>query len=160
MDPLLEIHTSFLLKQVGRFVFSSTAASLSKFSNIRGCVLLDLDKPVPSEIEIDVAGEGTVHMEGAYRSLCFTCSFYSEYGHPEKLYIRRGRERERTQMQRELERVKRIADRAPDEQGFRTVVHKSSPRVRVLLWALWRVARWVLVARRPTLGPCTKILRR
>lgn len=75
IDPLLEIHASFLLKQVGRLVFSSTSTSLSKFANIRGCVLLNQEKPFPGLVHVDVAGEGSVQMEIAYRSLPFTCRF-------------------------------------------------------------------------------------
>lgn len=41
VDPLLEIHANYLLNKVGRFVFANTSASLSKFANIRGCVLLN-----------------------------------------------------------------------------------------------------------------------
>lgn len=41
IDPLLEIHASFLMKQVGQLVFSLALASLSKFANLCGYVLLN-----------------------------------------------------------------------------------------------------------------------
>lgn len=82
MDPLLEIHAIYLLKQVGRLVFLSTLASLSKFANICGCVLLDLDKPVSSQVEIDVVDEGIIHVEVAYKSLLFTYDYRHEKGVP------------------------------------------------------------------------------
>lgn len=47
VDPLLEIHAAFILKQVGRMVFSLTSANLSKFAHIRGCILVNLDESVP-----------------------------------------------------------------------------------------------------------------
>lgn len=93
VDPLLEIHATFLLKQVGRMVF---LASLSKFANIHGCVLLNLNNPVPSQVDIDVADKGTIQVEVVYKSLLFTYDHYHEKGHPKELCIRRRRECERT----------------------------------------------------------------
>lgn len=41
VDPLLQIHPRFLLKKVGQLVFSMTLASLRRFANIHGYVLLN-----------------------------------------------------------------------------------------------------------------------
>lgn len=112
MDPLSEIHATYLLKQVGRMVFSSTLVSLKKFANVRGCVLLDLDKPILGEVEVDVVDEGVIRIEVAYRSLLFMCDFYHEKGHPDKLCVRRRKKRERTKMLDELEHVKKLVTRA------------------------------------------------
>lgn len=106
MDPLLEIHVTFLLKQVGKMDFSSTSASLSKFANIYGYVLLNLDNPILGQVDIDMVDEGTIRVEVAYRSLLFTYDHYHEKGHPKELCIRRRREYEWTQLVNELEQVK------------------------------------------------------
>lgn len=82
IDPLLEIHANYFLNQVGRLVFDTTSANLSRFANIRGCVLINLDKPILGQVQVDVAGEGEVKIEIQYKSLNF-CKYCRERGHPE-----------------------------------------------------------------------------
>lgn len=78
-------------------------------------------------MEIDVNGEGTTHIDVGYRSLPFTCKFCWEKGHLEKLCIRRQREAKHTQLQKELEKSRRILARTIDAEGFQLVVNQESP---------------------------------
>lgn len=126
VDPLFKIHTDFILKQVGRRVFSSTSTSLKKVVHIRRCVLVNLEKPVPGQVEIDMNSEGSTRIDVGYRSLPFTYRFWYEKGHPEKLYIKRRREVEHTQLQLELDKAKSILARALDADSFQPVVNKAN----------------------------------
>lgn len=69
---------------------------------------MDLEKPIPSQVEINMNGEGSTRIDVGYKSLPFTYRFYYEKGHPEKLYIRRKREVEKTLLQNKLDKAKRI----------------------------------------------------
>lgn len=71
-DPLPEIHANFLLEQVGWLVYATTFASLSKFVNIRGYVLVNLDKPVMGQVQLDIADESTIKIEVQYKSVFLT----------------------------------------------------------------------------------------
>lgn len=91
MDPLLEIHANFLLKQVGRLVFASTSTSLNQYAHICGCVLVDMDRPIVGQVQIDVVEEGTIFLDVTYKSLPFDCKYCNEWGHPKKLCVNRRR---------------------------------------------------------------------
>lgn len=85
VNPVMEIYTNYMLKQVGRFIYSSSLASLSRFANIKGYVLVELDKPLKDVVEDDVPNVGIVRIDVAYKTLPFVCAFYKIDGHPDKL---------------------------------------------------------------------------
>lgn len=70
LDPLLEIHANFLLKQVGQLDFALTSTSLSRFVHI------------PGMVHIDVEDAGTTRIEVAYHSLPYICKMCNEGGRP------------------------------------------------------------------------------
>lgn len=122
VDPLLEIYSNYLLNQVGRLVFANTFASLNRYANIHGCVLMDLDKPITTQVEIVVPRAGMTSLDVVYKSLAFTYSFCHEYGHPEKLCITKWKNDEHTLLKMELDKARAWEERASDVDGFKKVL--------------------------------------
>lgn len=54
VDPMLEVYANYLLGRIGWLVYRATSANLSRFAHIRGCVLLDLEKPFAIQVVVRV----------------------------------------------------------------------------------------------------------
>lgn len=84
MNPIMEIYANSMLKQVGKFISSSTLAILSRFAHIKGCVLVELDKPIIDAVEADILEVGMIHIDVTYKMLPFIFAYYKISGHLDK----------------------------------------------------------------------------
>lgn len=85
VNLVVEIYSRLMLKQVGKFVYSLTLTSLSRFAHIRGCVLVELDNPLTDAVEADIPKVGTIQIDMTYKTLPFTCKYCKIGGHLDKL---------------------------------------------------------------------------
>lgn len=50
VDLVLEIYFKYLFGRASRLVYASTSTSLNRFAHIRGCILMDMDKPLVTQL--------------------------------------------------------------------------------------------------------------
>lgn len=85
-------------------------------------------------------------IEVGYWPLPYTCKFCGEKGHPKKLCVRRCKEREETQLHKELDWMRHVVARAPEIDQFHVVTHKFSPcKEKAQTLAPRRVAVWKIL---------------
>lgn len=65
--------------------YSLMSASLSRFAHIKGCVLVELDKPLKNFVKVDILDGGITRIDVTYKTLSFVCTYCKIGGHPNKL---------------------------------------------------------------------------
>lgn len=75
LNPVFEDDVKDLLHLVGKVVYPTTKYSRSKYSNLRGCVEVDLTQPLAEFVIVSVPGIGNFKTDVEFRTLSDACFF-------------------------------------------------------------------------------------
>lgn len=62
-------------------MYNGSANSRSKFSHIRGCMVMDLAKDLPMCLEVDLEGVFPFCVDVQYKKILVQCALYKQEGH-------------------------------------------------------------------------------